>query len=107
MEADSLAWREREEKLETAEQMIWFQGDYVRELIEATDYPTFDIEAVNKTFMDWEHHKAQNIMGFRDNTYRSLMTGNMAAPHHTPWLAALDDSLEAYLNAGEKELAKA
>ena len=58
--------------------MIWFQGDYIKELIDATDYPSFDIEAVNKTFMEWEHHKAEDIMGFRDNAYRSLMTGTMA-----------------------------
>ena len=38
-------WRAREETLEDAEQMIWFQGDYTRELIEQTDYPGFDIEA--------------------------------------------------------------
>ena len=25
------------------------------------------------------------------------MTGTMAEPHHTTWLEALDDSLEAYL----------
>jgi trimethylamine monooxygenase len=25
------------------------------------------------------------------------MTGTKAPPHHTPWVDALDDSLEAYL----------
>ena len=80
-----------------AEQMIWFQGDYVKELIAATDYPTFDIEGVNKTFMVWEHHKMDDIMGFRNNAYASLMTGTMSPKHHTPWKDALDDSLEAYL----------
>ncbi|PZO81363.1 MAG: potassium transporter [Mesorhizobium amorphae] len=97
MEADSQAWRDREETLEDAEAMIWFQGDYVKELMAATDYPAFDIEATNKTFMEWEHHKAEDIMGFRNNGYRSLMTGTMAPKHHTPWLEALDDSLETYL----------
>ncbi|MDH6233945.1 trimethylamine monooxygenase [Mesorhizobium soli] len=97
MMADSQRWRDREEQLQDAEQMIWFQGDYTQELIDATDYPEFDIEAVNQTFMEWEHHKAEDIMGFRNNAYRSLMTGTMAPPHHTPWLEALDDSLEAYL----------
>ena len=97
MRADSAKWREREQTLETAEQMIWFQGDNVRELIEATDYPAFDIEAVNQTFMEWEHHKMENIMGFRDNAYRSIMTGNMQPLHHTQWLAAMDDSMADYL----------
>jgi trimethylamine monooxygenase len=97
MEKDSRAWREREERLETDEDMIWFQGDNVRELIEMTDYPRFDIEGVNRTFMEWEHHKHEDIMGFRDNSYRSLMTGNMQPKHHTKWVDALDDSLESYL----------
>ena len=97
MKKDSKAWRKREEKLEDAEQMIWFQGDYVKQLIDATDYPTFDIEAVNKTFMTWEHDKAADIMGYRNKSYRSLMTGNMQPKHHTPWLEAMDDSLEAFM----------
>jgi trimethylamine monooxygenase len=94
---DWTKWLKREEKLQDAEQMIWFQGDYVKELISATDYPDFDIEAVNKTFMEWEHHKMDDIMGFRNHGYRSVMTGNMAPKHHTPWKDALDDSMEAYL----------
>ena len=44
--------------------------------------------------MEWEHHKVEDIMGFRDNAYRSLMTGTMAPMHHTPWLKAMDDSME-------------
>ena len=63
MAAHSQKWREREETLENAEQMIWFQGDYTKELIEQTDYPTFDIEATNQTFMEWEHHKARRHHG--------------------------------------------
>lgn len=103
MTAHSMQWRERELTLETAEQMFTFQGDYILELIEATDYPTFDIEGVRKTFLEWKHHKKENIMTFRDHSYRSLMTGTMSPPHHTPWIDALDDSLEAYLS-DESEL---
>ncbi|WP_374654894.1 NAD(P)-binding domain-containing protein [Dongia sp.] len=99
MRKNSADWRAREEKLEDAEQMIWFQGDYVKELIGLTDYPSFDIETVNKTFMEWEHHKAEDIMGFRNNCYRSVMTGNISPKHHTPWLTAMDDSLESYLKS--------
>jgi len=97
MRKNSKAWRKREEKLENAEQMIWFQGDYVKELIAVTDYPSFDIETVNKTFMQWEHHKMDDIMSFRNNCYRSVMTGTMSPKHHTPWIKAMDDSMESYL----------
>lgn len=98
MKKHSQAWRDREETLEDDEQMIWFQGDYVQELIDETDYPSFDVEGVNKTFMEWEHHKHDDIMGFRDNAYASLMTGNMQPVHHTKWLAAMDDSMGTYLD---------
>ncbi len=97
MKKHSKAWRKREEKLENAEQMIWFQGDYVKELIDATDYPSFDVESVNKTFLEWEHDKMHDIMAYRNKSYRSLMTGTMSPAHHTPWKDELDDSMEAYL----------
>ena len=38
-------------------------------------------------------------MGYRDRVYPSVMTGTLAAAHHTPWLDELDDSLERYLEA--------
>lgn len=90
-------WKDREGQLATDEDMIWFQGDYTKELIEATDYPTFDVEGVNKLFMEWEHDKHSDIMGYRNKSYKSLMTGNTAPPHHTPWLEELDDSFESYM----------
>ena len=97
MASHSASWLAREEALEDDEQMIWFQGDYTKELIDETDYPTFDVEGVNKTFLTWEHHKHDDIMGFRNNAYKSLMTGNMQPVHHTPWMDAMDDSMESYL----------
>ena len=81
-------------------QMIWFQGDYIKDLLADTDYPDYDVEAVNKTFMDWEHHKHEDIMGFRNNAHPSLITGNTQPTHHTPWLEAMDDSMESYLGDG-------
>lgn len=77
--------------------MIRFQGAYVEALVNQTDYPAFDIEGVNKLFLEWEGHKHADIMGFRDNCYRSVMTGNMSPKHHTRWAEALDDSMECYL----------
>ena len=97
MQAHSAEWEKREGTLETDEDLIWFQGDYTQDLIDQTDYPNFDIEGVNKTFMEWEHHKHEDIMGFRNNGYRSLMTGTMAPVHHTKWTEAMDDSMEEYL----------
>ncbi len=99
MDKHNEVWCDREETLETDEDLIVFQGDYVQELIDDTDYPSFDVDGVNKTFLEWEHHKHEDIMNFRNNAYKSLMTGNMQPAHHTPWLEAMDDSMESYLGA--------
>ncbi|MBT4041338.1 MAG: NAD(P)/FAD-dependent oxidoreductase [Rhodospirillales bacterium] len=97
MKADDKKWSDRNAALEGAEQQIYYQGDYVKQLIEATDYPTFDIDGVCKTFVQWEHDKAHDIMTFRNNSHQSLMTGTQSPPHHTPWKDAMDDSMEDYL----------
>ncbi len=76
---------------------IEYQGAYTGELIAETDYPSFDIAGANEAFFQWKKHKKQNIMTFRDNGYKSVMTGTMAPVHHTVWKDALDDSLESYL----------
>ena len=49
-------------------------------------------------FKEWEHHKEEGILTYRDRSYPSTLTGTMAPVHHTPWMKALDDSLEAFLN---------
>ncbi len=90
----------REDAGEDDYDAIRYQGDYTRELIAETDYPSFDIDAANEAFFQWKKHKKQAIMAFRDNGYVSPMTGTKAPPHHTPWVEALDDSLEAYLQTG-------
>lgn len=97
MQSDSAKWRAREEALSNAEDCIWFQGDYVSELIGLTDYPRFDIEKVNQTFLAWEHDKMADIMGYRNKSYQSILTGTQSPAHHTPWLEALDDSMKDFL----------
>lgn len=87
----------REDALEDDYGCIWYQGDYTLELIKETDYPTFDVEGACQAFKQWKGHKKANIMTFRNNAYKSVITGTMAPEHHTPWKDALDDSLEVYL----------
>jgi len=76
---------------------IDYQGAYVKELIAETDYPDFDVEGACEAFHHWKHHKGDGIMTFRDNAYKSVITGTMAPLHHTPWKDALEDSMESYL----------
>ncbi len=98
MSKHSTKWQERESTLKTDEDKIWFQGDYLRELINQTDYPPLDTEAINRLFIEWEHHKHKDIMGYRDNRYQSVITGTQAPLLKTPWSETMDDSMEVFLN---------
>lgn len=101
MQADSAAWRTREDALADDHAAIAYQGDYIKSLVALTDYPDFNIEGMNEAFYQWKKHKKTDIMGFRNNCYTSAITGTVSPPHHTPWKDALDDSLEAYLGSAD------
>ncbi|MCD9153838.1 NAD(P)-binding domain-containing protein [Aeromicrobium duanguangcaii] len=92
------AWRERFASLQTAGDEIRFQADYIRDLIDLTDYPSFDLDRVVEIFLAWKADKQDDVLTYRDKVYPSVLTGTMASVHHTPWLQELDDSLERYLS---------
>lgn len=97
MRADSAAWREKEEASTGPAYDIDFQCAYIRDLLERTDYPDFKPEVVAEQFKEWKHHKEEDVLTYRHQSFPSTITGTMAPAHHTPWLEALDDSLEAFL----------
>ncbi|WP_334195247.1 NAD(P)/FAD-dependent oxidoreductase [Pararhodobacter sp.] len=97
MLADVKEREEREEASDDTKYAIRYQADYVKELVAETDYPSFDIDGACEAFFEWKKHKMKDIMGFRNNSYKSVITGTMAPVHHTPWKDALDDSMAAYL----------
>lgn len=95
--ADIAGWLKAQDAMETHDDGADFQSDYVRDLIDRTDYPNFDLDAVSELFKAWMQDKERDIMGYRDVVHRSVITGTMSQPHHTPWIDAMDDSLETYL----------
>ncbi len=95
--ADMVKWISMEEAIPDAFGAIDFQTEYTRDLLAPTDYPRLDVDMVAKLFKEWEHHKAEDILTYRDRSYPSTLTGNMAPIHHTPWMKALDDSMAAFL----------
>jgi hypothetical protein len=52
-----------------AHDAIHYQGDYVKELIAETDYPSFDVDGACEAFFEWKDHKKQDIMTFRNHAY--------------------------------------
>lgn len=101
--ADINQWLERNNNLKTSFEHVDFQSDYIRDLISLSDYPEFNIDEVARMFKEWLNDKEENILTYRDKTFRSAVTGTMAAEHHTEWMEELDDSKERYLYANEKE----
>ncbi len=95
--ADAARWVQAEESVADPFAAIDFQTAYVRDLLEPTDYPRLDLDHVAATFKEWEHHKAAGILTYRNRSYVSAITGRTAPVHHTPWMQAMDDSLEAFL----------
>jgi trimethylamine monooxygenase len=93
------SWRTREEAIQNAFEGIDFQADYMLDLLAATDYPTMNVRQMAELFKQWEQHKIEGIVTYRDRSYASTLTGTMAPPHHTRWMQALDDSLEAFLGS--------
>ena len=94
---------EQVHKLKTPIDMINFQGDHIIDLLKETDYnrDKFDVEGMKKAFFDWEEDKVENIMTFRDKTFKSLITGNMQAEPYLPWLKDFTQTTEEYLALGK------
>ena len=92
-------WVSEEEALEDPIQMIDFQTEYTKDLHSASDYPAIDFELIRKHFKNWEHHKEEDIMTYRNNSFSSAVTGTVAPIHHTPWSEAMDDSMKAFMES--------
>src|SRR5699024_9934592 len=97
------AWGNRFDSLTTEAGEVRFQADYIRDLIENSDYPMFDLDSVVEIFLAWLRDKTENVLTYRDKQHRSVMTGTLAARHHTPWVRELDDSLQRSVSQPEKD----
>ena len=99
IEKDINKWVSAEEALEDPIQMIDFQTEYTKDLHSLSDYPAIDFELIRKHFKVWEHHKEEDIMTYRNNSFSSAVTGTVAPIHHTSWAEAMDDSMETFMKS--------
>lgn len=97
-EKDEQQWLEKFNTINSVDDEIDFQADYIRDLTNATDYPEFAVEKQGEIFKQWQKDKRVDIMGFREKAYRSTLTNTLAPELPEPWLDILDDSLEHFLN---------
>jgi trimethylamine monooxygenase len=80
-------WKTRQESLSNEAEMIRFQADYMKDELgqpEREDY-RFDLQSTVDMFLEWEHHKLENILTYHDKTFRSPVTGTMGAVPSAPW----------------------
>ncbi len=98
MQADIDSWRQREDTVKTPFDAVDYQSAYVRDLMDRTDYPGFEVEKVSELFKQWLRDKQENILTYRDRQFRSVVTGTLAPKHHTPWFEELDDSMARFLD---------
>ena len=96
-------WLEKNDQLENGNDDVDFQSAYIKDLLALSDYPHFNVDQVGVMFKEWLKDKEECILTYRDKTFRSVVTGTMAAEHHTEWMDEMDDSKERYLFEPEEE----
>lgn len=99
---DINAWLEKHDKMEDALDSVDFQTEYIKDLLKLSDYPDFNVDEVGVMFKEWLKDKEENILTYRDKTFKSVVTGTKAVEHHTEWMDELDDSKERYLKFNER-----
>jgi trimethylamine monooxygenase len=97
MQKDIEHWQQREATCQNAEDEIDFQANHLRDLVKDTDYPDFDIDLTVQQWKEWEHDKVESIIGYRNKSFVSPVTGTRAPDMATPWYQAMDDSMGTFM----------
>ena len=97
MRKDSQKWIDRLEKLSTDHEFIDYQASYIEELLKDTDYPDFHVHEQGLILKSWQEDKKEDIMGFRNKSYSSTITGTLASALPKPWMEIMDDSYRGFM----------
>ena len=63
-------------------------GQYMKDLMNSAEYKDYNIDDVIELYNELQRHKEKDILTFRDNVYRSAVTGEMSIMKETTWLQA-------------------
>ncbi|XP_053400389.1 uncharacterized protein LOC123556318 [Mercenaria mercenaria] len=89
-------WRGKCSKLKSVHDDIDFQTEVLTDWCKDTGYPT-DATKAGKLLHEWEQHKVENIVTYRDQCFTSVFTGTKSPKHSVPWWKAFDDSIDAFV----------
>ena len=98
---DIAKWASDLSSRDSKHSIIYFQRDYIVDLLSMVESSTItkdDIVKMTDILHRWEDHKYEYYCSYRDHQFRSVFTGNMSLLHHTPWMAAYDDSIGTFVN---------
>ena len=95
---DSVRWLKRFSEVDPTSfhDMIPFLAEALADICEGTGYNKIYCTHIEDVFKDVVSHKIDNILTYRDKQFKSIYTGKVTPLHHTHWLEAFDDSLEAF-----------
>lgn len=78
------------------------QADYITEIMNECAYPKkWNTDLTNANFFKWAGEKAENIMTFRDKTFKSPNTDVESLETIVPWFENHETSEEHFLNNGK------
>lgn len=98
MRADSEKWIDDLAKQSTSEELIDYQAAYIQDILKETDYPDFNVYEQGLILKSWQEDKKEDIMGFRNKSYCSTITGTLASVLPKPWLEIMDDSYKSFMD---------
>ena len=102
MNRDWNEWVDRNKALTDCHEEINFQTDFVMDLVKdcGEDYP-YNLD-VGDIFHAWEHHKDEDVLTYRDQSFPSKFTGTPSPIHMCSFMEALDDSMQTFMNKIKK-----
>jgi trimethylamine monooxygenase len=79
---------------------IDFQTDVVADIDKDADYG-YDLD-IGPILHAWACCKVEDITTYRDRPFTSKYTGTKSLVHHTPFMKAMDDSMECFMKDPSK-----
>jgi len=92
-------WGDRFAQCKTGHDEIDWQRDMLTDVFKYTDYPEHNHAERADILHRWKEDRHRNILTYRDQSYKSVMTGTVSPLPKTPWHKNMDDTLEGFTNA--------
>ena len=83
------------QNLKDCHEEIVFQTDFVMDLCKDSKYE-HDLD-VGDMFQEWEHHKVEDILTYRDRCFTSKFSGSISPAPKCSFMEAFDDSIAAFV----------